>query len=295
MRDHIDGHPQAGVYSNTLKEENTSWRVGLDFKPVDRTLFYATISKGYKSGSFPNINGTTESSFAPVTQESVLAYELGFKSDFGLRILQVNGALFYYDYKDKQFRGRVQDPLGVFGAVEALVNVPKSRVKGAELSATFQPMAGLELGAGATYLDTKVTSNFANFNPFGSPANFQGEPFPFTPKSMIQGSIDYKWRLSSSVDAFIGANASYRSSTTSAFGRNAPATIYPYSLLLVDPYTLVDGQLGAADPSGKWRVTGFVRNLLNKYYYTDAFRQIDNVSRHVGEPRTYGLRLNYNF
>lgn len=286
---------QAGLYVNSLDEQNTSWRVGLDFKPVARTLFYATISKGYKSGSFPNINGTTESSFAPVTQESVLAYEVGFKSDLGLRIVQLNGALFYYDYKNKQFRGRVQDPLGVFGAVEALVNVPKSRVQGAELNGTVQPMRGLELAAGVTYLDTKVTSNFPNFNPFGAPANFQGEPFPFTPKWAVQGSADYKWGLSSALDAFIGANASYRSSTTSAFGRDAPTTLYPYSLLEVKAYTLVDGQVGVAAPSGKWRVTAFARNLLNKYYYTDAFRQIDNVSRHVGEPRTYGVRVNYNF
>lgn len=286
---------QAGLFTSSLDEQNTSWRVGLDFKPIARTLFYGTISKGFKSGSYPNINATTEASFAPVTQESVLAYELGFKSDLGLKVIQLNGALFYYDYKDKQFRGRVLDPLGVFGAVEALVNVPKSRVKGAELSGTAQPMRGLELGAGVTYLDTEVTSSFANFNPFGAPANFQGEPFPFTPKWMVQGSIDYKWGLTSALDAFIGANASYRSSTTSAFGRVAPATLYPYSLLDVDAYTLVDGQLGVADSSGRWRVTGFVRNLLNKYYYTDAFRQIDNVARHVGDPRTYGVRVNYNF
>ncbi|SES12900.1 TonB-dependent receptor [Sphingobium sp. YR768] len=286
---------QSGLVRSSLNEQNTSWRVGLDFKPVARTLFYGTISKGYKSGSFPNINGTTDASFVPVTQESVLAYEVGFKTDLGMRIVQLNGALFYYDYKNKQFRGRVQDPLGVFGAVEALVNVPRSRVKGAEFSATVEPITGLDLNAGVTYLDTKVTSDFTNFDPYGFQANFQGEPFPFTPKWMIQGSIDYKWGLSSSLDAFLGANASHRSRTTSAFGRNSPASIYPYSLVLVDAYTLVDGQLGIAAPSGKWRVTGFVRNLLNKYYYTDAFRQIDNVSRHVGEPRTYGLRVNYNF
>lgn len=286
---------QAGLYENSLDEQNTSWRLGLDYAPIARTLIYGTISKGFKSGSFPNINATTESSFAPVTQESVLAYELGFKTDFGLRIVQLNGALFYYDYNDKQFRGRVQDPLGVFGAVEALVNVPKSRVQGAEISGTVRPVEGLELGFGATWLDTKVVSNFPNFNPFGSPANFEGEPFPFTPEWNVQGSVDYRWTVSSSLEGFVGVNASYRSSTTSAFGRNAPATIYPYSLLLVDPYTLVDGQLGVGDAGGRWKLTAFVRNALNKYYYTDGFRQIDNVSRHVGEPRTYGVRLNYNF
>ncbi|MBN9993894.1 TonB-dependent receptor, partial [Listeria monocytogenes] len=88
--------------------------VGMDWKPIARTLFYATISKGYKSGSFPNINATTFASFSPVKQESVLAYEVGFKTDLGTRILQLNGAAFYYDYRNKQFRARIVDPLGVF-------------------------------------------------------------------------------------------------------------------------------------------------------------------------------------
>jgi iron complex outermembrane receptor protein len=39
----------------------------------------------------------------------------------------------------------------------------------------------------------------------------------------------------------------------------------------------------------------FVNNLFNKYYWTDAFRQIDNVSRHIGEPRSFGLRFSHDF
>ncbi len=39
----------------------------------------------------------------------------------------------------------------------------------------------------------------------------------------------------------------------------------------------------------------FGKNVFNTYYWTDAFRQIDNTSRHVGEPATYGVRLSYRF
>lgn len=282
-------------FQQSLNQSNTSWRLGLDWKPMRGTLLYATVSRGYKSGSFPNINATTFASFQPVTQESVLAYELGFKSDLGSRAVQLNGAIFYYDYRDKQFRGRIVDPLGVFGAVEALVNVPKSRVKGAELNGTFQPLDGLRLNAGVTYLDTEVTDDFFNYNPFGARANFKGEAFPFTPKWSLQGDINYEWGIGDRLNAFVGGNVSYRTSTTSAFGRDAPTSLYPYSLVEIDGYALVDAQAGIADPDGKWRATLWIKNLTNKYYWTDAFRQIDNTSRHVGEPRTYGVRLNYNF
>lgn len=291
LPDATTGRPFVG----SLDQKNTSWRVGLDWKPMRGTLLYGTVSKGFKSGSFPNINATTFASFQPVTQESVLAYELGFKTDLGSRAVQLNGAIFYYDYRDKQFRGRIVDPLGVFGAVEALVNVPKSRVKGAELSGTFQPIEGLRLNAGVTYLDTKVTEDFFNFNPFGARANFKGEAFPFTPKWSLQGDANYEWPVSDTMNAFVGGNVSYRTATTSAFGRDAPTTLYPYSLVEIDNYALVDAQAGLAAPDGKWRATFWIKNLTNTYYWTDAFRQIDNTSRHVGEPRTYGVRLNYRF
>ena len=282
-------------FAESLNQSNTSWRLGLDWKPTRGTLLYATLSRGYKSGSFPNINATTYASFQPVTQESLLAYELGFKTDLGSRNVQLNGALFYYDYRDKQFRGRIVDPLGVFGAVEALVNVPKSRVQGAELTATLEPLDGLRLNAGVTYLDTRVTDDFVNYNPFGAPANFKGESFPFTPKWSLQGDVNYEWSLSGSLNAFVGGNISYRTSTTSAFGRNATTSLYPYSLVEIDGYALVDAQAGITDPDGKWRATVWAKNLTNQYYWTDAFRQIDNTSRHVGEPRTYGVRFSYKF
>ncbi|HBK16445.1 MAG TPA: TonB-dependent receptor [Erythrobacter sp.] len=291
MPDATAGRPFVG----SLDQSNTSWRVGLDWKPMRGTLLYATLSKGYKSGSFPNINATTFASFQPVTQESVLAYELGFKTDLGSRAIQLNGAVFYYDYRDKQFRARIVDAVGVFGAVEALVNVPKSRVKGAELSATLQPLDGLRINAGVTYLDTEVTKDFFNFDPFGARANFKGEAFPFTPKWSLQGDANYEWGISDKLNAFIGGNVSYRTSTTSAFGRYAPAPLYPYSLVEISGYALVDTQIGIAASDGQWRAALWVKNITNKYYWTDAFRQIDNTSRHVGEPRTYGVRFNYKF
>lgn len=259
------------------------------------TLIYATVSRGFKAGSFPNINATTFASLQPVTQEAVTAYELGIKTDFGTRIAHMDASVFYYDYKDKQFRGRIVDPLGVFGAVEALVNVPKSRVQGAEASLRIEPTDELSLNGAVTYLDTKVTSSFANYNPFGAPANFEGEPFPFTPKWTLQGGFDYTRPVNDRLSGFLAASVSYRTSTTSAFGRTAPATLYPYSLLAVNAYALVDAQAGIKGADDKWQMALWVRNLGNKYYWTDAFRLIDNVSRHVGEPRTYRVRFSYNF
>src|SRR3546814_2644152 len=71
------------------------------------------------------------------------------------RKLSINGAAFYYDYKDKQLRAKFVDP--IFGALDKLVNVPKSKIKGAELNVNAQPTSGLTLSGSVTHLDAKVS------------------------------------------------------------------------------------------------------------------------------------------
>ena len=117
------------VLSNLeLHQNNVSWRVGVNYKPSGKTLLYANVSRGYKAGTFPAVAGVAASQFNPTTQESVLAYEAGFKLGLFERRLQLNGAAFYYDYDNKQVRGKTLDPF--YGTLEQLVNLPKSRVYG---------------------------------------------------------------------------------------------------------------------------------------------------------------------
>ena len=120
-----------GSVSETLNQDNVPWRVGAEWTPFSRTLFYANVSKGYKAGGFPDLGATTATQYIPASQESILAYEAGFKTMLIDHTLQLNGAVFYYDYRDKQILGRTFGPL--FGPLLKLINVPKSDIKGAEL------------------------------------------------------------------------------------------------------------------------------------------------------------------
>jgi iron complex outermembrane receptor protein len=97
----------------------------------------------------------------PVKQESVLAYEVGVKSTLADGRLQLNGALFYYDYTDKQFLSKVIDP--VFGLLDVLQNIPKSSVRGAEINVIARPIEPLTLNFSATYM--KALPKSASFVP----------------------------------------------------------------------------------------------------------------------------------
>src|SRR3546814_1772979 len=99
---------------------NLSWKVVVDFKPVAGSLFYANVTKGYKAGSFPTISAATVSQYRPVVQESVIAYEAGFKQELFDRSVLLTGAGFYYDYRNKPLMGFFDQP--PYGIVFALYN-----------------------------------------------------------------------------------------------------------------------------------------------------------------------------
>ena len=197
----------------------------------------------------------------------------------------MTGAAFYYDYTDKQVLGRtVIPPLGTF---VALVNVPKSAIKGVEAQATYTGVPGLALTVATTYLDTVVTSTFNNYSLLGAPANFQGQPFPYTPKWQVVFDGEYRFPVDSDHTLFFGTNVNYRSKTTAGFGSEP--------LIAIANYTLLDLRAGVEFGNGHWRGELFGENVTNTYYWTNVIRVADAVSRFAGAPPFYGVRLSYRY
>ena len=275
----------SALVRSKLDENNIAWRTGADWRMTSNTLFYFNVSKGYKSGSFPTLSASSYVQFAPVKQESVLAYEVGTKTTLFDRKLQLNAAAFYYDYTDKQIRGEKPDP--VFGNLEALVTIPKSHIDGFELSATARPLAGLTIAPAITLVQTRIDGTFTNVNPFGVTGNFAGEPFPYTPKWSGNVDVNYERPLTSSLSWFAGGNLSYQGSTNGGFGE--------IPVLDIRSYGLLDLRAGIANESSHWRVSLYGENVTNQYYWLSADHAADAVTRYAGMPATYGVRLSYRF
>ncbi|CAN5234119.1 TonB-dependent receptor [soil metagenome] len=283
---------------DSLNQENTSWRVGADFKPDSDTLLYVSASKGFKSGGFPVLAGSDLSQFDPVVQESVLAYELGFKQTLFENRVQLNGALFYYEYENKQLKGRGLGNPNIFGPLEKLFNVPESSIRGAEIQIDARPIEGLTASLGFTYLDSQVDGDFFNMDSYGTPQNFSGSPFPYTPKYQGVFDVQYEWPVSGSYDGFVGAGAIYQSETAATLGSQ---TSYPYPELnalgglTIDSYTLVDFRAGIQTSDQRYKLSVYVRNAFDEYYWTNATRITDTTVRFAGMPRTFGLTLAAKF
>lgn len=285
-----------GLVTNTLDQSNVPWRVGIDWTPIPNNLFYFTVSKGYKAGSSPAVGASQADQLTPVTQESLLSYEVGSKSEFLDRTLQVNSAVFHYDYTNKQELGRLLDP--IYGALQALLNIPKSTENGAELSVEWRATRGLTLTGAVTYLDSKVTSDFFDTGPYPlGPTdliNFKGEAFPFTPKWSGQLGARYQWDLGSNLTAFIAGDSSYQSRASAAFG-SMEATTYGAPGLEIAPYGLLNLTVGIAPKDRHWHVDVWGKNVTNRYYWNSVNYVSDTVVRQVGMPATYGATIGYRF
>ena len=277
-----------GLYRAPLNQNNTSWRGNVSWKPNADTLLYANITKGYKAGTFGTLPAVSSAQLKPVTQESVVAYEAGFKVTLANRKVDISGAGFYYDYSNKQIQGFILVP--PFGNLPALVNIPRSRLAGVELNLTARPLHRLRLTAGVTFLDSKVRGSAVLPSPFGNAVDVRGESFPATPKWQLQGDTEYNFRLSSNVSGFVGASGTWRSKTSAQFGADAgPAGTQDF--FKVNAYGLLDLRAGAEFEGGRYRVQVYGRNVTNTQYWNNVTHIYDTYDRVTGMPATYGIML----
>jgi len=310
-----DGVP-GQAYVDTLSEDNTSWRVGLDYSLNEDTLLYANISKGYKTGSFPAIAAAFYTQLEPVTQESVLSYEAGFKSSLMDNRVQLNGAAFFYEYEDKQLRTKVLDP--IFGFLDVLDNVPETEIMGIEADITALLGDNWTFTGAITYLDSEVT-DYQGVSVTSRAArdgsgllqlvdgleNFNGDPIPFTPELTYSAELEYRTPVSTGGEVFAAVNVHGQSESDAAFGGGRLAyseeqiaigarSITPY-FNEMDGYAVWGARLGYLSADESWKVMLWGKNLADEYYVTNVIASSDNTSRLTGRPRTYGVTVGYTY
>lgn len=272
------------LFKGSLNEHNLSFRAGLNWTAAPGTLVYANVSRGYKAGSFPLAAAASTAQFVPVPQEELLAFEGGIKSRVW-RTLQINAAGFYYDYTNKQIGGTYID--SVFGRLNKLVTIPKSRVYGFELSGDWRPVTGLTLTPSVTYMNSRIQGSFSNFTPQGVVQSFVGESFPYAPFWQANGSADYTAPVNDKLSAFVGGTISYQGKSNGQLGK---ASVYD-----IPAFTLVDLRAGFATADGAYRLTFWGTNVFDTFSVTRAYRSFDFDVRSTGMPARYGATISARF
>jgi len=176
-----------------------------------------------------------------------------------------------------------------FGTLPALVNIPRSRIQGAELDATVRPWRDLTLRAGGSYIDSKVLGSYIISSPIGGgptpTIDLGGEPFPATPKWQLDADAEYDYPLAGDWTGFVGVGSTYQSTSQGTFG-DIPSLQLP-------SYGLLDLRIGAN--SQNWHVELWGRNITDRNYLVHAFRSTDTITRTTGFPATFGITIRGTF
>ncbi|GGB99018.1 TonB-dependent receptor [Novosphingobium endophyticum] len=142
--------PEAAEFA---KDDRITPRFVIRYKPTDRTSIYASYTKGYKAAII-DVGGSCQNApfeCAQVKPETINAYEVGFKYESAG--LSLEGAGFYYDYKDLQ--------ISLFEAGTAsIVNAAKSEIYGLEGQLRYNFSPAFQFSAGASW----VHARYKEFN-----------------------------------------------------------------------------------------------------------------------------------
>ena len=280
-----------GALSPDLQQKATkpTGRIILSYDIADRSMVYASYSRGYRSGSY---NGSSPVAVPnSVGPEFVDAFEAGFKSRFADNRIQLNGAIFYNNYSGQQ----VQEVANGAAFIRSL----DGRLYGGELELTAEPTDDLRFVAAIGYLNTRYKNG--QFLAPGDPratdprgVALGGNEFPFAPK--VTASFAPEWtvlRTASDASLVLSGEVQYQSHQWYDFfnDRQAVGPLRDGQ----DTYTLVNGRV--AFNAESFSVAAFVKNVFNTYYNvyginTESFGGNFFVP---GPPRTYGVEATFRF
>ncbi|MBU6266602.1 MAG: TonB-dependent receptor [Sphingomonadales bacterium] len=281
-------------------------RASIRYELAPRTNVYFTYSMGYRSGSF-NANTISNAAFLiPIKPEQLNSYELGFKTVQGSVRAELAG--FYYDYTNYNVSLTVPNPLIPGSVTTVLGNAPKATIYGIEGQASFTVMENTHVTVGASWLHAR----------FGDFANAIGTGLNAATQRDISGQVqDWSNQQMSRAPNF-SANVMIDHTMDLLGGKlNGSANMrYSDSYVIADPSTygplagalanvqryrqsrmaLVDGQVSWTDPSGRYTVAVWGKNLTNHKYrltYKGTSTYGDYGVR--AAPITFGGRLGVSF
>lgn len=264
--------------------------VNLDEK--SHNMLYAIISKGYKPGGFntqmfsevlerkvKNEMGLT----TPLDVEQIISYrpetnwnyEIGGHFQTDDQKLKASMAFFYINCTDQQ--------LTVFPKGQTTgrmtTNAGASRSVGCEATVELNPWKGFGVNLNYGYTNAKFTKFISGEN------DWKGKHVPYAPKNTFSGIISYTHAFNNNVLNNITLSLRY-SGAGRIFWNESNTESQSF-------YSLVDMTLrfGLKNMS----VDIWTRNLLGTKYDVFYFESMGNRFLQGGRPRTFGIRINFNF
>lgn len=254
---------------------STDGKLGLEYDLSRSAMAYLTYATAYRPGGFNSLPGSS----GTFTAEKLNSLELGLKSRWLDDTLQLNGALFRYDYRDYQ---AVDFAFTATGLVANFRNVPKQAIRGFEVDTRVRAGTDTTLRVAFNYLDAKLgdllVTNFDN-----TTTSLSGLPLPHAPKTSFKLGIEHVVAMASGDSITLRADARRTARQYVSLNENADTLQPAYSQFDLS------AQYRSADDT--WGLNLYVKNA------TDYVPKMANFAGYtlVGAPRTVGAVFTTKF
>ena len=328
------GSRTVGTYK---QDGNVTWRVNFNWEPTPDTLVYFGATAGYRAGGFnlgntdgraefdtdgDGVNDTRAIGF--YGDEELTAYEVGYKGTHLDGTLQLNIAVYYYDYRNYQTNvttwesesgdfalpnvvlpdGSTLGASGGRGPVDTTKNIPEAYNRGFEIDGTYLATDNFTIGGNYSYTESVFDSPFTFFN----------ENDPRYPREILAGDVNQDpCDLPAEIRALYcieidGAELTgipkHKATVWTAYTWNRPNGSWTWYNSLAytgdyattpfhRPWDLVpererwDMRLTFREASGRWSASAFVDNVLDKTY----IRHSDMDNRRTGYGANWPQRV----
>jgi iron complex outermembrane receptor protein len=199
---------------------------------------------------------------------------LGEKATFWDGRARLNGAVFYYDYRNYQ---------GFF--LQGLTNVVQNidaTVEGGELEFAWAPVRGANLQLGLSHLESRAKNVPL---PAGGLTDTQ---MPQAPRWSVNAVARYEWSIALGRLA-VEADTKWNSGQYLELV-NAPADYEP-------SYVVSNARLTFSSADDRWEIAAWVRNLADRAYrvYGLDLSALGFEQSVYGPPRTFGATFTYRW
>lgn len=277
-----------------------TWRAGLEYDANDSTLIYANVATGYKAGGFndgclagaQNCNGSaiTSPEILFYDPETLIAYEAGIKTRLFDNAVRLSASAFHYDYTDLQL---TQLTLIAGAPAQRTLNAGAAKVDGIELEAIVRPAENHRFDVAVAWLNARFTDYEIDSAP-PLTAQFAGRSLDRAPEWTANIAYNFTMPLGNGGDVQFNARTRFSDS----YAITAPAIRAQF---IQPSFTRTDLSLTYNAPDDRFYVQGFARNLENELtvgfvgVVANFGAAFDDGSVQLGDPRTYGVRVGFQF
>lgn len=294
--------------------EDVSWRAGVQWRPAERIMLYATANRAYKGPGFNYTLNISAAQFAVnkgvIQAEIAKSYEIGARTEFFDRQLTLNLTGFYSPFTNFQVTSVLPSVPPTFSTV----NAPELLAKGVELEFALHPhgLPGFTLDGSLVYNDTKYSDFHAAPCYVGqaqvtAPTTAVGICAPAAAGSTLfvqnvtglrsVGAPEWQANLTAHLErpvsdrlkAFGQVNSTYQSEVQFSVG-NPRSTVQK-------GYALLNLSAGIGDADDAWRLSWYLKNLTDQRYSTRILQSNPSVTQSIPFQalRTASIALDLKF